>query len=169
MAAVRQHEHHKPVANLLRIMRKILPPHAKISDEAKETIQDCVSEYIMFITAEANDRCQQEHRKTVTADDVLWAMEKLGLDDYVHSLSNVSLCCVLLLLVLHLRSIHLRSIHLRSVFLFYLILLVLDFLTLIHHCQWLHLPDLMDLLFLTLIPVLMFQILLKAICESVCG
>lgn len=76
-----------PIANVIRIMRRILPPHAKISDDAKETIQECVSEYISFITGEANDRCQQEQRKTITAEDVLWAMGKLGFDDYVGPLA----------------------------------------------------------------------------------
>lgn len=68
-------------------MRKILPPHAKISDDAKETIQECVSEYISFITGEANERCQREQRKTITAEDVLWAMSKLGFDDYIEPLT----------------------------------------------------------------------------------
>lgn len=76
-----------PIANVIRIMRKILPPHAKISDDAKETIQECVSEYISFITGEANDRCQREQRKTITAEDVLWAMSKLGFDDYIEPLT----------------------------------------------------------------------------------
>ncbi|QCE05614.1 nuclear transcription factor Y subunit B-9-like [Vigna unguiculata] len=87
MAGAREQDQYMPIANVLRIMRRILPPHAKISDEAKETIQECVSEYISFITAEANDRCQREQRKTVTAEDVLWAMGKLGFDDYAQSLS----------------------------------------------------------------------------------
>ncbi|XP_068490952.1 nuclear transcription factor Y subunit B-9-like [Phaseolus vulgaris] len=87
MAGVREQDQYMPIANVLRIMRKILPPHAKISDEAKETVQECVSEYISFITAEANDRCQREQRKTVTAEDVLWAMGKLGFDEYAQSLS----------------------------------------------------------------------------------
>ncbi|CAN1193999.1 Nuclear transcription factor Y subunit B-9 [Linum perenne] len=77
-----------PVANIIRIMRRILPPNAKISDDAKETIQECVSEYISFVTGEANERCQREHRKTVTADDLLWAMGKLGFDNYVDPLSS---------------------------------------------------------------------------------
>ncbi|XP_031493324.1 nuclear transcription factor Y subunit B-6-like [Nymphaea colorata] len=68
-------------------MRRVLPGHAKISDDAKETVQDCVSEYISIVTREANRRCQLEQRKTITADDVLWAMRKLGLDDYVEPLS----------------------------------------------------------------------------------
>lgn len=76
-----------PIANVIRIMRKILPPHAKISDDAKETIQECVSEFISFVTGEANDRCQREQRKTITAEDVLWAMSKLGFDDYIEPLT----------------------------------------------------------------------------------
>ncbi|OIT28970.1 nuclear transcription factor y subunit b-6 [Nicotiana attenuata] len=68
-------------------MRKILPPHAKISDDGKETIQECVSEFISFVTGEANDRCQREQRKTITAEDVLWAMSKLGFDDYIEPLT----------------------------------------------------------------------------------
>ncbi|KAK7273593.1 hypothetical protein RIF29_14649 [Crotalaria pallida] len=84
---VREQDQYMPIANVIRIMRRILPSHAKISDDAKETIQECVSEYISFITAEANDRCQREQRKTVTAEDVLYAMGKLGFDDYVGPLS----------------------------------------------------------------------------------
>lgn len=84
---IREQDRFMPIANVIRIMRKILPPHAKISDDAKETIQECVSEYISFITSEANDRCQREQRKTITAEDVLWAMSKLGFDDYIEPLT----------------------------------------------------------------------------------
>nr|AEG76899.1 putative transcription factor H2A superfamily protein [Linum usitatissimum] len=78
---------HMPITNIIRIMRRVLPPHAKISDDAKETIQQCVSEYISFITGEANEHCQHQQRKTVTADDVLFAMQKLGFDNYLEPLS----------------------------------------------------------------------------------
>ncbi|XVF70897.1 hypothetical protein PTKIN_Ptkin11bG0199100 [Pterospermum kingtungense] len=84
---VREQDQYMPIANVIRIMRRILPSHAKISDDAKETIQECVSEYISFITGEANERCQREQRKTITAEDVLWAMGKLGFDDYVEPLT----------------------------------------------------------------------------------
>eukprot|EP01018_Ginkgo_biloba_P041197 Gb_00064 [translate_table: standard] len=85
--AVREQDRFMPIANVIRIMRKVLPNHAKISDDAKETIQECVSEFISFITSEANDRCQKEQRKTITAEDVLWAMNKLGFDDYMDPLT----------------------------------------------------------------------------------
>ncbi|WOL19425.1 hypothetical protein Cni_G28223 [Canna indica] len=85
--AVREQDRFMPIANVIRIMRRVLPAHAKIADDAKEMIQECVSEYISFITSEANERCQREQRKTVTAEDVLWAMNKLGFDDYIEPLT----------------------------------------------------------------------------------
>jgi hypothetical protein len=33
-------------------MKRALPANAKISKEAKETMQECVSEFILFITSE---------------------------------------------------------------------------------------------------------------------
>ncbi|XP_057450062.1 nuclear transcription factor Y subunit B-6-like [Lotus japonicus] len=80
---MREQDQYMPIANVIRIMRRTLPPQAKISDEAKETIQECVSEFISFVTSEANERCQKEQRKTVSAEDVLWAFGKLGFDDYL--------------------------------------------------------------------------------------
>ncbi|XP_021887454.1 nuclear transcription factor Y subunit B-1-like [Carica papaya] len=72
-----------PIANVSRIMKKSLPANAKISKEAKETVQECVSEFISFITGEASDKCQREKRKTINGDDLLWAMTTLGFDNYV--------------------------------------------------------------------------------------
>ncbi len=41
-----------PIANIGRIMKEALPRDAKISKEARETVQECVSEFISFITSE---------------------------------------------------------------------------------------------------------------------
>ncbi|XP_020594894.1 nuclear transcription factor Y subunit B-3-like [Phalaenopsis equestris] len=72
-----------PIANVSRIMKRSLPANAKISKEAKETVQECVSEFISFITGEASDKCQREKRKTINGDDLLWAMTTLGFNSYV--------------------------------------------------------------------------------------
>ncbi|XP_074564704.1 nuclear transcription factor Y subunit B-1-like [Curcuma longa] len=72
-----------PIANVGRIMKQILPPNAKISKEAKETMQECVSEFISFVTGEASEKCHKEKRKTVNGDDICWALNALGFDDYV--------------------------------------------------------------------------------------
>ncbi|MED6198392.1 hypothetical protein PIB30_065933 [Stylosanthes scabra] len=77
-----------PIANVGRIMKQILPTNAKISKEAKETMQECVSEFISFVTGEASDKCHKEKRKTVNGDDICWALATLGFDDYAEPLKR---------------------------------------------------------------------------------
>lgn len=67
-------------------MKTELPGNAKIAKDAKESIQECVSEFISFITSEASDKCLQEKRKTINGDDLLWAMSTLGFDKYIDPL-----------------------------------------------------------------------------------
>ncbi|KAL3503625.1 hypothetical protein ACH5RR_038074 [Cinchona calisaya] len=76
-----------PIANILRIMKRGLPHNAKVSEDAKSMIQKCVSEYISFITSEANERSHCEIRKTIIAEDILYAHAKLGFEDYVGPLT----------------------------------------------------------------------------------
>ncbi|XP_052176742.1 nuclear transcription factor Y subunit B-4-like [Diospyros lotus] len=77
-----------PIANVGRIMKRSLPANAKISKEAKETMQECVSEFISFVTGEASDKCHKEKRKTVNGDDICWALGSLGFDDYAKPLKR---------------------------------------------------------------------------------
>ncbi|KAE8694433.1 Nuclear transcription factor Y subunit B-3 [Hibiscus syriacus] len=72
-----------PIANVGRIMKKVIPTNGKISKDAKETVQECVSEFISFVTGEASDKCQREKRKTINGDDIIWAITTLGFEDYV--------------------------------------------------------------------------------------
>ena len=83
---VREQDRFFPIANISRIMKKALPANAKIAKDAKETVQECVSEFISFITSEASDKCQREKRKTINGDDLLWAMSTLGFEEYVEPL-----------------------------------------------------------------------------------
>jgi nuclear transcription Y subunit beta len=106
---VREQDRYLPIANISRIMKRALPPNAKISKDAKETVQECVSEFISFITSEyvnrsfwlvlfcvvvahwwcwcrASEKCAQEKRKTINGDDILWAMNNLGFDNYIEPL-----------------------------------------------------------------------------------
>ena len=84
-------------------MKTALPENAKIAKEAKECMQECVSEFISFITSEgrpshfqlsgtaltfraASEKCQQEKRKTVNGEDILFAMASLGFENYGEAL-----------------------------------------------------------------------------------
>ena len=82
MMEFREQDRLLPIANIARIMKQKLPGNAKISKEAKETVQECVSEFISFVTSEASDKCRNDKRKTVNGSDVLFAMRTLGFDQY---------------------------------------------------------------------------------------
>ncbi|XP_049343085.1 nuclear transcription factor Y subunit B-9-like [Solanum verrucosum] len=77
-----------PMANVTRIMRGILPTNAKINDGSKESVQKLGSYYINRITKKAKERCNREQRKTVTAEDILWAMNKMGLTNHAGLLAQ---------------------------------------------------------------------------------
>lgn len=71
-----------PIANISRIMKKALPDNAKIAKDAKETVQECVSEFISFITSEACEKCRSEKRKTINGEDLLHSITTLGFENY---------------------------------------------------------------------------------------
>jgi nuclear transcription Y subunit beta len=82
----REQDRFLPIANIGRILKRVLPPGAKVTKESKEGIQEAVSEFISFITSEASDKCQQEKRKTINGDDILWALGTLGFEEYIEPL-----------------------------------------------------------------------------------
>ncbi|KXX74969.1 Nuclear transcription factor Y subunit beta [Madurella mycetomatis] len=83
---VKEQDRWLPIANVARIMKNALPENAKIAKEAKECMQECVSEFISFITSEASEKCHQEKRKTVNGEDILFAMSSLGFENYSEAL-----------------------------------------------------------------------------------
>lgn len=83
---LRDQDRFLPIANVAKLMKKAIPERGKIAKEAKECVQECVSEFISFITSEAAERCSQERRKTINGEDLLYAMSQLGFDNYVEPL-----------------------------------------------------------------------------------
>lgn len=60
----REQDRYLPIANVARIMKHGLPPNAKIAKDAKETVQECASEFVSFITSEypAHTRARRRWR-----------------------------------------------------------------------------------------------------------
>ena len=52
----------------------------KVSKEARETVQECVTEFLLFITSEASEICSDCKRSTIQGEDIIKAMQKLGFD-----------------------------------------------------------------------------------------
>ncbi|XP_055642684.1 uncharacterized protein LOC129779304 isoform X2 [Toxorhynchites rutilus septentrionalis] len=83
---LREQDRFLPIANITKIMKKGIPSNGKIAKDARECVQECVSEFISFITSEASERCHMEKRKTINGEDILCAMYTLGFDNYVEPL-----------------------------------------------------------------------------------
>uniref|UniRef100_A0A182P8M9 Nuclear transcription factor Y subunit beta n=1 Tax=Anopheles epiroticus TaxID=199890 RepID=A0A182P8M9_9DIPT len=83
---LREQDRFLPIANITKIMKRSVPHNGKIAKEARECIQECVSEFISFITSEASDRCHMEKRKTINAEDIMCAMYALGFENYIDPL-----------------------------------------------------------------------------------
>lgn len=83
---IKEQDRYLPIANVARVMKRSLPQQAKLSKEAKECVQECVSEFISFVTSQAIDKSALEKRKTLNGEDVLWAMHTLGFEHYAETL-----------------------------------------------------------------------------------
>ncbi|CAG9132808.1 hypothetical protein JYU34_016923 [Plutella xylostella] len=83
---LREQDRFLPIANIAKIMKRAIPDNGKIAKDARECVQECISEFISFVTSEASDRCQVEKRKTINGEDVLFALNTLGFDNYVDPL-----------------------------------------------------------------------------------
>ena len=97
---LREQDRFLPIYNISKVMKKVVPHSGKVAKEARECVQECVSEFISFITrweklnvrnilslySEASERCQAEKRKTINGEDILFAMSTLGFDNYVEPL-----------------------------------------------------------------------------------
>ena len=69
-------------------MKQALPADARVTQSAKQLICDGASEMIALIASEASERIAAEERRLMTAEDVLYAMQKLGFDAYMEPLRS---------------------------------------------------------------------------------
>lgn len=53
-----------------------------MANESRELILNCCTEFIHLISSEANDVCNKRNKKTINAEHVLEALDRLGFPDY---------------------------------------------------------------------------------------
>lgn len=53
-----------------------------MANESRELILNCCTEFIHLISSEANEVCNQRNKKTINAEHVLEALDRLGFKDY---------------------------------------------------------------------------------------
>uniref|UniRef100_A0A6Q2XWS0 Nuclear transcription factor Y subunit beta n=1 Tax=Esox lucius TaxID=8010 RepID=A0A6Q2XWS0_ESOLU len=64
----REQDIYLPIANVARIMKNGIPPTGKIAKDAKECVQECVSEFISFITSEPLKLYLQKFREAMKGE-----------------------------------------------------------------------------------------------------
>ena len=75
----REQDRYLPLAIVQQLMAQELPPGAKISKNAKETMQEMATEMIKFITSEAADRAQiTGDRMVISGDSIRDSLRSLG-------------------------------------------------------------------------------------------
>ncbi|KAG8228624.1 hypothetical protein J437_LFUL008275 [Ladona fulva] len=70
-----------PRASINKMIKEILP-NIRVANESRELILNCCTEFIHLISSEANDICNQQSKKTINAEHVLQALDRLGFGDY---------------------------------------------------------------------------------------
>ena len=63
-----------------------LEPEVREQETRCVDVQECVSEFISFITLEAAERCHMEKCKTIGGEDILYTMASLGFENYAETL-----------------------------------------------------------------------------------
>lgn len=76
---LREQDRLLPMANVARLMAYELPPGAKIARESKVLMQELMSEFLCFVTAEASEISLAANHKAVTMQDCSAAMKELDL------------------------------------------------------------------------------------------
>lgn len=70
-----------PRAAMNKLIKELLPD-IRVANDSRELILQCCSEFIHCITSEANTICENQQKKTMSAEHVLNALDNLGFSTY---------------------------------------------------------------------------------------
>lgn len=75
-----------PNAVVSRLMKESLPDGISISKEAKSCLSRSASVFVLYLTATAVNECKKENHKTMTAKNVLDALEEIDFENFIEPL-----------------------------------------------------------------------------------
>ncbi|KAK3088731.1 hypothetical protein FSP39_023090 [Pinctada imbricata] len=70
-----------PRAALNKMIKELIPT-VRVANDARELILNCCTEFIHFVSSEANDICNKQNKKTISPEHILAALENLGFGAY---------------------------------------------------------------------------------------
>lgn len=81
-----------PRASMNKMIKQLLP-NVRVANESRELILNCCREFILLLSSEANVVCNNQSKKTINADHVVSALERLGFADYCVNVQDVARKC----------------------------------------------------------------------------
>jgi|UniRef100_A0A7S4LCX6 histone H3/H4 len=79
-----------PRSQLLRVAKAALPEGYRLDDRAKLAVSKSVTAFVLCATCHALDAAKVNKRATISKQDILTAMEELGLEHFLPQLESVS-------------------------------------------------------------------------------
>ncbi|KAI9294054.1 histone-fold-containing protein [Neoconidiobolus thromboides FSU 785] len=80
-----------PKTTVHKLITEVLPKEIACSKETRDLLVECCVEFIHLLASEANDVCEKQLKKTISAEHVIAALQGLGFDEYVPHIQEVFL------------------------------------------------------------------------------
>ena len=78
------------VATVQKLISELLPSDLTFAKESRDLLIECCVEFIHLVSSEANEICERETKKTISAEHVVKALVGLGFEDYVHEIQEIA-------------------------------------------------------------------------------
>lgn len=73
-----------------KLISELLPSELTFAKESRDLLIECCVEFIHLVSSEANEICERETKKTISADHVVKALVELGFEDYVQEIQDIA-------------------------------------------------------------------------------
>ncbi|XP_022084353.1 protein Dr1-like isoform X1 [Acanthaster planci] len=77
-----------PRAALNKMIKELLPS-VRVSNDSRELILNCCTEFIHLVSSEANEICNKSFKKTISPEHILAALDSLGFGAYLEDCKSV--------------------------------------------------------------------------------
>jgi len=78
-----------PKATVQKLINEMLPSDLTCSKETRDLIIECCVEFIHLISAQANEICEKDAKKTISPEHIVTALKELGFESYVDEVEEV--------------------------------------------------------------------------------
>ncbi|XP_046859494.1 protein Dr1-like [Xenia sp. Carnegie-2017] len=77
-----------PRAAVNKLIKEMIP-NVRVSNDARELILNCCTEFIHLVSSEANEVCKQRAKKTIAPEHIIDALKSLGFTSYIQEVESV--------------------------------------------------------------------------------